>query len=188
MNSTPAPGSRTAAATDARHRYAQDALGRVRGAIKQIKREKAQPSVSAVARRAGVSRSFIYDNPDARAAVSAALAEAGERRVQLMTEADDQRESTWRERALNAEELKMVQKSRGVRTDGSIDTVTTSQGCFRYSISELIWRREGRLRGCFLLPKPELLIRACTGGGFQKLSSRSGRCAGSVCGDAAKGL
>src|SRR6185437_3532483 len=42
--------------------------------------------------------------PDARAAVSAALAEAGERRVQLMAEADDQRESTWRERALNAED------------------------------------------------------------------------------------
>ena len=104
MDSTPAPGSRTAAATDARRRYAQDALGRVRGAIKQIKREKAQPSVAAVARRAGVSRSFIYDNPEARAAVSAALAEAGERRVQLLSEADDPRESTWRERALNAED------------------------------------------------------------------------------------
>ncbi len=104
MDSTPAPGSRTAAATDARRRYAQDALGRVRGAIKQVKREKTQPSVAAVARRAGVSRSFIYDNQEARAAVSAALAEAGERRVQLLDEADGQRESTWRERALNAED------------------------------------------------------------------------------------
>jgi chromosome segregation ATPase len=51
-----------------------------------------------------VSRSFIYDNPEARAAVAAALAEAGERRVQLLAEQDDQRESTWRERALNAED------------------------------------------------------------------------------------
>ena len=51
-----------------------------------------------------MSRSFIYDNPEARAAVAAALAKAGERRVQLLAEQDDQRESTWRERALNAED------------------------------------------------------------------------------------
>jgi len=102
MDSTPAR-SRTAAATDARRRAAQDALGRVHGAIRQARREKAQPSAAAIARRAGVSRSFIYDNPEARAAVSAALAEAGERRVQLLAEADDQRETTWQERALNAE-------------------------------------------------------------------------------------
>ena len=49
-----------------------------------------------------MSRSFVYDNPEARAAVSAALAEAGERRVQLLAEAGDQREATWRERALSA--------------------------------------------------------------------------------------
>jgi chromosome segregation ATPase len=103
MGSTPAR-SRTAAATESRRRAAQDALGRVHDAIRQIKREKAQPSAAAVARRATVSRSFIYDNPEARAAVAAALAEAGERRVQLLTEQDGQREATWRERALNAED------------------------------------------------------------------------------------
>jgi small-conductance mechanosensitive channel len=96
--------SRIAAATAARRRAAQDALGRVHDAVRQIRREKAQPSAAAVAPRAGVSRSFIYDNPEARAAVAAALAEAGERRVQLLAEQDDQRESTWRERALNAED------------------------------------------------------------------------------------
>jgi chromosome segregation ATPase len=104
MDSTSAPGSRTAAATESRRRAAQASLGRVRDAIRQIKREKAQPSVAAVARRAGVSRSFVYDNPEARAAVLAALASAGERRVQLLAEQDDQREATWRERALNAED------------------------------------------------------------------------------------
>jgi hypothetical protein len=103
MGGTPAR-PRTAAATDARRQAAQDAVGRVHLALKQIRREKAQPSVAAVARRAAVSRSFIYDNPDARAAVSAALAEVGERRVQLLAEADDLREATWRERALNAED------------------------------------------------------------------------------------
>jgi hypothetical protein len=98
MDSTPAR-SRTAAATESRRRAAQDALSRVRDAIRQARREKAQPSAAAVARRAGVSRSFIYDNPEARAAVAAALAEAGEQRAQLIAEADDQREATWRERA-----------------------------------------------------------------------------------------
>lgn len=96
--------SRTAAATESRRRAAQDALGRVRDAIRQAHREKAQPSAAAIARRAGVSRSFIYDNAEARAAVAAALAQAGERRVQLLAEAGDQREATWRERALNAED------------------------------------------------------------------------------------
>jgi small-conductance mechanosensitive channel len=96
--------SRTAAATDARRRATQDALSRVRDAIRQARREKAQPPAAAIARRAGVSRSFIYDNPEARAAVSAALAEAGEHRIQLLAEQDDQREATWRERALNAED------------------------------------------------------------------------------------
>ena len=94
----------TDAALAARHRATEAALKRVHDAITRLRREKTQVSVAAVARRAGVSRSFVYDNPEARAAVSAALAEAGERRVQLLGEADDQREATWRERALNAED------------------------------------------------------------------------------------
>ncbi len=104
MDGAPAASPRTAAATDARRRSAQAAIGRVHDALRQARREKAQPSVAAVARRAGVSRSFIYDNPEARAAVAAALAEAGERRVQLIAGQDDEREATWRERALNAED------------------------------------------------------------------------------------
>ena len=51
-----------------------------------------------------VSRTFLYSNPDARAAVATALAEAGEHRVQLLAAQDDEREATWRERALNAED------------------------------------------------------------------------------------
>jgi chromosome segregation ATPase len=55
-----------------------------------------------------VSRSFVYGNAEARAAVSTALAEAGESRVQLLAEQDRERESTWRERALNAEDALRV--------------------------------------------------------------------------------
>src|SRR5262249_40581900 len=41
---------------------------------------------------------------EARAAVAAALAQAGERRSRTLAEQDDDREATWRERALNAED------------------------------------------------------------------------------------
>ncbi|GAA3654843.1 hypothetical protein GCM10022224_017320 [Nonomuraea antimicrobica] len=104
MTNTRVPEPRTAAALNARRRTTQAALKRVHDALTQLKREKAQPSVAAVARRAGVSRTFVYDNSEARAAVSAALAQAGEQRVQLLTDQDAEREATWRERALNAED------------------------------------------------------------------------------------
>jgi small-conductance mechanosensitive channel len=94
----------TEAALAARHRTAEAAIRRVHDAITRLRREKAQPSVAAVARRAGVSRSFIYGNPEARTAVATALAEACERRVQLLDGQDDEREATLRERALNAED------------------------------------------------------------------------------------
>ncbi len=93
----------TAAALAARHRATEAALKRVHDAITRLRREKTQVSVAAIARRAGVSRSFLYSNPDARTAVAAALAEHGEHRVQMLA-AQDEREATWRERALNAED------------------------------------------------------------------------------------
>ena len=104
MTAAIVPAPRTAAALDARRHATQAAIGRVHDALRQIRREKAQPSAAAVARRAGVSRSFIYGNPEARAAVATALTEAGERRVQLIADQDSQQEATWRERALNAED------------------------------------------------------------------------------------
>ena len=63
---------RTAAALAARHRDTQAALGRVRDAIARLRREKTPVSVAAVARRAGVSRTFLYTNPDAKTAVAKA--------------------------------------------------------------------------------------------------------------------
>lgn len=74
------PAPRTAAALAARRQRSEAALQRVREAIARLWREKAQVSVAAVARRADVSRTFLYDNPDARAAIASAMAEAGQRR------------------------------------------------------------------------------------------------------------
>jgi len=101
---TTIPDPRTAAALAARRRSTDAALVRVRDAIARLRREKTQVSVATVARRANVSRTFLYDHPDARAAVATAMAEAGERRTQMVTDQDEAREATWRERALNAED------------------------------------------------------------------------------------
>jgi uncharacterized protein DUF6262 len=95
---------RTAAALAARHQNTQAALGRVRDTIARLRREKTPIGVAVVARRAGVSRTFLYTNPDAKTAVAKAIRESGDQRSRLLTEADDSREATWRERALNAED------------------------------------------------------------------------------------
>jgi chromosome segregation ATPase len=95
---------RTAAALAARHRDSQAALGRVRDTIARLRREKTPVSVAAVAGRAGVSRTFLYTNQDAKTAVAEAIRQTGDQRRRLVVEADDGRELTWRERALNAED------------------------------------------------------------------------------------
>ncbi|MGW2569271.1 DUF6262 family protein [Streptomyces sp. NPDC001537] len=104
MKTTTVPGPRTAAALAARRRKTETALDRVHEAIARLRREKTQISVAAVARRADVSRTFLYDNPEARNAIASAMAEAGEPRARTLAEQDDEREATWRERALNAED------------------------------------------------------------------------------------
>ena len=110
MNTAAVPAPRTAAALAARRQRTEAALNRVHAAIARLRREKAQVSVAAVARRADVSRTFLYGNLEARAAVAIAMAEGGERRVRTLAEQDNEREATWRERALNAEEgLKAAQ-------------------------------------------------------------------------------
>jgi chromosome segregation ATPase len=103
MNAT-VPEPRTAAAIAARHRKTETALRRVHEAITRLRREKAQVSVASIARHANVSRTFLYDNPEARAAVATAMAEAGDHRRRSLAEQEDEREATWRERALNAED------------------------------------------------------------------------------------
>lgn len=95
---------RTAAALAARRRATQDAVSRVHDAIARLRRERVQTSVAAIARQAGVSRTFLYDNPQARTAVATAMAEAGQHRTKTLAEPDDEHEATWRERALNAED------------------------------------------------------------------------------------
>ena len=51
-----------------------------------------------------MSRTFLYTNEDAKSAVSKAIRETGGLPRRVLTEVDDTREATWRERALNAED------------------------------------------------------------------------------------
>lgn len=103
---TKTPGSepRTAAALAARRRGTQAALDRVRDAITRLHKEKATVSVAAVARRATVSRTFLYTNPDAKTAIAHAVRPEHQRGKGFAGRNDDQREASWRERAFNAEE------------------------------------------------------------------------------------
>lgn len=62
MNTAAVPAPRTAAALADRRQWTEAALHCVQAAIARLRREKTQGSVAAVAHRADVSRTFLYDN------------------------------------------------------------------------------------------------------------------------------
>ncbi|MET7605141.1 DUF6262 family protein [Streptomyces avermitilis] len=93
----------TAAAVAARHKQTKEKLAMVEKAIGQLRRERGRPVVRAVAQRAGVSATFLYENPDARALIQQAVAESKSRHDRRVGEKHEQIEASWRERALNAE-------------------------------------------------------------------------------------
>ena len=94
---------RTAAAIEARRRATARKLQQVRDAITELKRRKMTVTYPAVARRAAVSRTFLYENAQARDLISEAVGKAASQRAQARADADDRQEASWRERALNAE-------------------------------------------------------------------------------------
>lgn len=90
---------RTAAAIQARRRITEQKLRQARDAVTQLKRHKTPVTYPAVARAAGVSRTFLYANPDARALIAAAIS-SSERKAPAPGSGQ---EPPWQERALNAE-------------------------------------------------------------------------------------
>ena len=156
MNNPAQSAPRTAAALAARHRDTQAALGRVRETITRLRREKTPISVAVVARRAGVSRTFLYTNPDAKTAVAKAIRETTDQRRRLLADTDDSREATWRERALNAEDaLKaahteiLAQRNRlgellgcirdleAVWTQDAVERITTENNTLKERVRQL---------------------------------------------------
>ncbi|WP_275466320.1 DUF6262 family protein [Streptomyces noursei] len=86
-------------------------LAQVEAAIGQLRRERGRLTVRAVAQRAGVSATFLYENEAARALVTNAVADSRSRHDRQAQREHDRIEASWRERALNAEtELTRTQK------------------------------------------------------------------------------
>ncbi|WP_282688180.1 MULTISPECIES: DUF6262 family protein [unclassified Streptomyces] len=92
------------AAIAARRRQTEEKPAQVEAAISQLRRERGRLTVRAVAKRAAVSATFLYENPDARTLVKNEVTSSDSRHDQL-AQAEHQRiEASWRERALNAED------------------------------------------------------------------------------------
>ncbi len=146
----------TAAALEARRATAQAAHQRVHHVLARMRREKAPIAVAAVARRAGVSRTFLYTNPEARTAVADAAAASGLQRAADLTAQDTEQEATWRERALNAEDalktahteilqqrtqlgelLGQIRDLQAEWTEGSIQRITTENTNLKQRVRQL---------------------------------------------------
>lgn len=107
--------SPTHAANQARRLATRDKLQRIREALQRLRQQQAQVTYPAVAQRAGVSRTFLYQNADAQALMAAAITTHVATRRQLQAAADAQAEASWRERALNAEDALKASRSE-IRT------------------------------------------------------------------------
>jgi chromosome segregation ATPase len=104
MSPTKASRSRPEQAIDARRRSAQAKAAAVDKALKTLARSGAPITRAAVARAAGVSRSFTYENPQARDRIAEAQAKTQARAADHRGNNTAQQEASWRERALNAED------------------------------------------------------------------------------------
>jgi chromosome segregation ATPase len=76
----------------------------VANAIGQLQRRRLPVTYPAIAAHAGVSRTFLYDNPAARDLVTAAITRADGQRQHDTAARDAQAEASWQQRALNAEQ------------------------------------------------------------------------------------
>jgi chromosome segregation ATPase len=96
--------TRTTAAIAARQRNTEQMLDRIRHTITRMHRERAHITTTAVARRADVSRTFLYQNTVARALLAAAARQAPALLAQDQEDRAVQTANAWKERALNAED------------------------------------------------------------------------------------
>lgn len=101
---TPGQRSRPERAIAARRHAAEAKAARVEKAVKALARAGAPITCAGVARLAGVSRSFVYENDQARAVVTAAQARTQAGIAGRIPPGTAQQEASWRERALNAEQ------------------------------------------------------------------------------------
>lgn len=99
------PGTpRTLAANQARQQATREKLERIETTLRTMRRERTPITYPAVARRAGVSRTFLYQNTEAKNLLSAAITASGDQRRRTQAAHDAQAEASWHQRALNAED------------------------------------------------------------------------------------
>ncbi|ETA01217.1 hypothetical protein CcI156_17650 [Frankia sp. CcI156] len=104
MTNLDAGVARTTAANQARQQATRDKLTRVEATLRTLRRERIPITYPAVARRAGVSRTFLYQNTDANKLMTTAIAASGDQRRRTQEAHDAQVEASWHQRALNAED------------------------------------------------------------------------------------
>lgn len=102
--STTAAAPRTLAANRARQQATGRKLDRIEAALRAMRREHSPVTYPAVARRAGVSRTFLYQNPDARTLMTTSIAATDDGKRRAQAEQDEHAEASWQQRALNAED------------------------------------------------------------------------------------
>ncbi|MEU0340690.1 DUF6262 family protein [Streptomyces bobili] len=163
------PHQRTAAAIASRRQTAEAMLDRVREALARMERGRAPITVAAVARQADVSRTFLYQNSQARDLIAQASTRSGACREQDREDADARLAASWRERALNAEDglktalgeirtqrdriSELLGKIRDLEQDlpkGAVQRVMTENTTLKRQIQQLTGERrslEDRLKG-----------------------------------------
>ncbi|WP_181800479.1 DUF6262 family protein [Streptomyces ipomoeae] len=105
--------SRTDAAVRARRHATQEMLQRLQTALAAMARDHTPVTVAAVARTARVSRTFLYQNQQARALIEQATRTS--RPQPSISNSRSRTQPAWRERALNAEEA-LTQTQREILT------------------------------------------------------------------------
>ncbi|WP_406359406.1 DUF6262 family protein [Streptomyces sp. NBC_01544] len=106
--------SRTDAAVRARRQATQEMLERVQTALAAMARDHTPVTVAALARTARVSRTFLYQNQQARALVEQVTRPSGSR-PGAAANGGSRTQPAWRERTLNAEDA-LAQAQHEIRT------------------------------------------------------------------------
>lgn len=79
-------------------------MARIGEVLDRMLKTRTTITFAAVAKQAGVSRTFLYEHAEARAAVGSAMNRAEGGRIQARQDEHDALEAAWKERALNAED------------------------------------------------------------------------------------
>ena len=150
----------TTAANEARHAAVEQKLKRLHKILSETERRHAPINLATIARLAGVSRTFLYENHRAKMIIDAARAKEGVVGALGTTpqqgNQDRHAEATWRERALNAETglkdafaeigrqrgtiAELMGKIRDMESaypDDSVHRITTENATFRRRVLQL---------------------------------------------------